>query len=125
MERIHSYLDYRQFLRDRFRQLKKSGKNTHRSLSKKAGFASPNFLKLVMEGERNLSERSIGQVAVAFDLNEREREFFAALVRFNQAKGLEEKEALYQELKLRRPDLSLQRLEHSQFEYLKDWHTVA
>ena len=125
MERIHSYLDYRQFLRDRFRKLKKTGKATHRSLSKKAGFASPNFLKLVMEGERNLSERSIAQVAGAFDLNDREREFFAALVRFNQAKGLEEKEALYQELKLRRPDLSLKRLEHSQFDYLKDWHTVA
>ena len=125
MERIHSYLDFRQFLRERFRQLKKTGKATHRSLSKKAGFSSPNFLKLVMEGERNLSERSIVQVAKAFELNEREAEFFAALVRFNQAKGLEDKEALYQEMKLRRPDLSLQRLEHSQFEYLKDWHTVA
>lgn len=125
VERIYSYLDYRQFLRDRFRRLKRSSRATHRSLSKKAGFASPNFLKLVMEGERNLSERSISQIAAAFDLNEREREFFAALVRFNQAKELEEKEILYQELKLRRPDLSLKRLEHSQFEYLKDWHTVA
>ena len=125
MERIYSHLDYRQFLRDRFRQLKKSSKATHRSLSKKAWFSSPIFLKLVIEGERNLSERSIGHVATAFDLDEREAEFFAALVRFNQAKGLEEKEALYQELKLRRPNLSLQRLEHSQFDYLKDWHTVA
>jgi len=125
MEKVFSYLDYREFLKARFARLKKTSRLTHRALSQKAGFSSPNFFKLVMEGQRNLSEKSAAKVARALELEPREAEFFAQLVRFNQAKSLEAKESLYEELKLLRRDLPLQRLEHSQFEYFDQWYAVA
>jgi uncharacterized protein (TIGR02147 family) len=125
MEKVFSYLDYREFLRARFAQLKKNRGLTHRSFSAKAGFSSPNFLKLVMEGQRNLTAQSAAKIAKALELEEREAEFFAVLVDFNQAKALELKEARYEQLKLLRRDLPLQRVEHSQFDYFNHWYAVA
>lgn len=125
MEKVFAYLDYREFLKARFTHLKKTRGLTHRAFGTRAGFTSPNFLKLVMDGKRNLTEKSIPKVAAALELDRRESEFFAALVRFNQAKAIEAKEAVYEQLKLLRRDLPLQRLEHSQFDYFNHWYAVA
>lgn len=126
MESIFNYLDYRCFLKDRFADFKKTRRGfTHRSLSKKGGFASPNFLKLVMDGKRNLTEKSIGQVSHAFELSESEKKFFFSLVFFNQAKSFQEKENHYSELKKNRQNLKSKRIEHSQFEYFDQWYVTA
>lgn len=125
MEKVFSFLDYREFLKARFARLKKTQRLTHRAFAAKAGFSSPNFLKLVMEGQRNLTAKSIAQIGRALELDAKESEFFSTLVAFNQAKRLEEKEALYDQLKLLRRDLPLQRLEHSQFDYFSHWYAVA
>lgn len=126
MEKIFSYLDYRKFLKEAFDHLKKTRRGiTHRSLCKKAGFSSPNFLKLVMEGERNLTAQSLPKVSEAFELRGKEAQFFEALVFFNQAKTVEEKDQRYEQLKGLRKDLSLKRIEHGQFEYFERWYAVA
>ncbi len=122
---IYSYLDYRKFLKDRFAHLKQTEGLTYRSFNEKAGFSSPNFLKLVIEGQRNLTEKSIPKICQALKLSDSERQFFEALVQLNQAKSLEERELVYEHLKKMRPRLSLQRIEHAQYEYLEHWYTVA
>lgn len=126
IRRIYSYLDYRLFLKDRFTDLKSSRRGvSHRSLALRAGFSSPNFLKLVMDGKRNLTEASIPKVGIAFELDEKEFNFFAKLVAFNQAKSIEKKDSTYHELKKLRADLPLRRVEHCQFEYFERWYHVA
>lgn len=126
MRAFFSYLDYRSLLQDRFAQLKKNQRGvTHRSLAAKAGFTSPNFLKLVMDGQRNLSSQSLPKVGEAFGLTAKELEFFSLLVTFNQAKTIEEKDAAYDRMKALRRDLPLKRVEHSQFEYFENWYVVA
>ncbi len=126
MLKIFQYLDYRHFLKDRFFFLKKTRRAvTHRALCKRAGFSSPNFLKLVMDGKRNLTEQSIPAVCRAFELDEKESNFFKALVFFNQAKKVEQKDLAYDELKNIRRDLGAQHIEHSQMDYLEHWYHVA
>lgn len=125
MKKIFVYLDYREFLKERFAQLKKTRRATHRSLSQKAGFASPNFLQLVMGGKRNLTEDSTHKAARALGLTEAEVSFFCALVRFNQAKTFAEKDAAYEALRALRRDLPLQHLEHQQLDYFENWYGVA
>jgi len=121
-----SYLDYRLLLKDRFAELKSQTRGiTHRSLAKKAGFSSPNFLQLVMAGKRNLSDASIPKVCQAMEWSGKEAEFFSHLVEFNQARDVLQKDQAYAAMKSLRKDLSLQRLEHSQFEYFEHWYTVA
>ncbi len=126
MKKVFHFLDYRQFLKVRFTELKKSRRHvTHRSLMQKAGFTSPNFLKLVMDGKRNLSKNSIEKIAQAMELDSKELIIFRALVEFNQAKSASQKDHAYDALRNLRKDLNLQRLSPSQFDYFKNWSMIA
>ena len=120
---IFRYLDYREFLRDWYAYAKKSRASvSFRSFSKKAGFQSTNFFKLVMEGKRNLTEESLNKFAEGLDLNKQEKEFFRNLVYFNQVKTHEEKNFYYQQLLRSRKYSELKPLEREQFEYYSNWY---
>jgi len=83
---IFEYDDYRAYLRDLYEHLKKTGTHfSYRSFSSKAGFRSPNILKLVIDGKRNLSPQSVQKFARALNLKKDEAEFFRILVNLNQA----------------------------------------
>lgn len=90
--RISEHLDYRAFLNSMYNYLKieKPG-FSYRSFAKAAGLNSPSFLKLVMDGKRNLTDESIEKFAHAFMLNQEESEYFRTLVKYNQSGSTEEK----------------------------------
>jgi len=120
---IFHYLDYRQFLRDWYLHAKASrGSFSFRSFSKKAGFQSTNFLKLVMDGDRNLTEESLVKFALALKLNKQEQEFFRNLVFFNQAKTHEQKNQYYAKLLQSKKYSELKPIEKNQFEYYSTWY---
>ena len=128
MERLHginlfSYLDYRQFLRDWYLAAKKSrGSFSFRTFSKKAGFHSPNFFKLVMDGDRNLTEKSLSHFVTGLGLNKQEEEFFRNLVFFNQAKIHEQKDHYYQKLIQSRKFGQLKPIEKDQYDFYSTWY---
>src|SRR3989338_9919808 len=83
---IFEYDNYRSFLKDLYALLKQEKSAfSFRFFSRQAGFRSPNFLKLVMEGKRNLSPESIEKFAKGLKLNKNEADFFRRLVLLNQA----------------------------------------
>ena len=93
---IFDYLDYRAFLRDMFKYRKQQAKHfSYRFFARKSGFKSPNFLKLVTDGDRNLSYESITKVAKGFSLKKQEQEYFEYLVLMNQAGTHDEKNRYY------------------------------
>src|SRR5437868_5269216 len=119
---VFHYLDYRQYLRDWYHDAKSSrGSFSYRSFSKKAGFQSTNFLKLVMDGDRNLTEESLSKFALALKLNKQEQEFFRNLVFFNQAKTHEQKNQYYAKLLQSKKYSELKPIEKNQFEYYSTW----
>ncbi|RJP84155.1 MAG: TIGR02147 family protein [Desulfobacteraceae bacterium] len=125
MERpsIFTYLDYRAFLNDMF--LYKKGTTSsfsYRYFSKLAGFSSPNFLQLVVNGSRNLTNTSIAQVATGFKLKKPEREFFELLVLMNQASDHAEKDRYYRKMISLKAQGSLKKLETAQYEYFSKWY---
>ena len=72
---VYDYSDYRAFLKDMYLFRKQHTKYfSYRAFANKAGFAAPNFLKLVTSGQRNLTNESIAKVAKGFGLKKRERE---------------------------------------------------
>ncbi|MBI2343944.1 MAG: TIGR02147 family protein [Deltaproteobacteria bacterium] len=123
MPDIYTYTDYRAFLRDAYAEAKARFPHfSYRYFARHAGFSSPNFLKLVIEGKRNLSEESIPKFAQVFQLKRRERRFFEMLVRFNQAKRPEEQEECYRRI-LEFPEYCrAQELVQEQYEYLTHWY---
>jgi uncharacterized protein (TIGR02147 family) len=122
---IFEYSDYRLYLKDFYASMKaRNSRFSFRYFAGRAGFTSPNFLKLVMEGQRNLSDDSITRLAHAFKLSQQEAEFFGHLVRFNQAKTpiLRSESA---ELMLRtREFLKMYPLQQAEFAYYANWYYI-
>ena len=120
---IFHYTDYRQFLHDWYREAKKSrGSFSFRTFSKRAGFTSPNFFKLVMDGDRNLSEESLQKFIVGLKLNKQEQDFFRNLVFYNQSKDHEQKDRYYQNLIRSRKFNQLKPIDKQQYEYYSTWY---
>ncbi|MBI4238804.1 MAG: TIGR02147 family protein [Deltaproteobacteria bacterium] len=123
MSSLYAYTDYRAYLRDAYLAAKRANPVcSYRYFARRAGFASPNFLQLVIEGKRNLSQESIHRFAGAFKLRRRERLFFEVLVHFNQAKDPEEQNGYYQRL-LEFPEYcQAVTLAQEQYEFLTRWY---
>src|ERR1043166_5840097 len=97
--RVYDFLDYRAYLRAHYEAAKRTQRSfSFRSFAKLAGLRSPNFLKLVIEGDRNLGADSVPRFCVALGLEGPEAEFFADLVAFNQASSLAEKNRAFERI---------------------------
>lgn len=86
---LASYTDYRLFLNDYYRYRRSQTVNDRRPysyavFSAAADIRSPNYLKLVIEGQRNLSESMAKKFAKAMGLTKQETTEFVALVHFTQ-----------------------------------------
>ncbi len=87
---IHDYTDYRKYLKDmyEFRKLTESTgmrAYSYSHFSAAADIKSPNYLKLIIEGKRNLSDDMISRFARALRLEKQQGEEFKALVLYGQA----------------------------------------
>ena len=123
---IFEYLDYRAYLRDFYIEQKARGRGfSYRSFSRRAKLRSPNYLKLVIDGERNLTERMAARFAVGCGLDGEEAEFFVDLVAFAQAKTATEKAACYRKLTGSRRYRSAHELEVAQADYHSKWYLPA
>ena len=120
---VFQYRDYRSFLKEWYEQgRKRSRACSFRALARKGGFHSTNFLFMVMRGERNLSEESVGKVARAINLNRQEEEFFRCLVFFNQASTHEEKDTHFRKLLQCKKYSQLKPIEKKQYQYYSAWY---
>lgn len=125
MPELFEYHQYREFLKDYYEEQKarKTG-FTYARFSQKAGLGSPNYFKLVMDGEKNLTAANIIRFCNGMDLDPARRDYFEALVHFNQAKDVEVRKH-YQErvlrLRERKGAAARRTLEEYEFEMLSSW----
>lgn len=123
---VFDYLDYRSFLRDAYADLKQRQRGfSYRWFSRRAGMSSPNFLKLVMDGQRNLSPQSTEKFAEALGLNGKESAFFRDLVGFDQASTAAEKNRFFERIGAHRRQRAVRALDRRAFEYLSRWYYPA
>jgi uncharacterized protein (TIGR02147 family) len=123
---IFQYLDYRAYLRDLYAHLKLTKPQfSFRFFSKQAGFSSPNYLKMVMDGDRNLTQASTLKFIQGLKLGKDEAEFFENLVHYTQADSLQDKNFYYERLASSKAYLTLHQLEKASFEYFSKWYNVA
>lgn len=123
---IYDFTDYRRFLKKKFEETKRRNPLfSYRAFNRLAGVQSSAFLKLVMDGKRNLAEEGIEKVARGFKLNESEKKYFHCLVWFNQAQTNEEKNRRYLELSQHRRYSSAKPLGWAQYRLFAHWYYVA
>ena len=120
---VFEYLDYRSFLKDMYAYRKRRDRVfSYRYFSGKAGFASPNFLKLVIDGQRNLSHTSMLKSAKGFGLKGNEREFFENLVFMNQAGEHEERNYYYQKMMSAKDFKKIHKIAKDSYAYFSKWY---
>lgn len=96
---IFEYTDYRKFLLDYQEEQKKSNPAfSHRYFAQKAGFSSSGLFSNIITGRRNLTHQLIQSFTKAMKLQKKEADYFEAMVLFNQAKSLEDKNLYYQKM---------------------------
>ncbi|MCB0404107.1 MAG: TIGR02147 family protein [Bdellovibrionales bacterium] len=123
---IYDFTDYRDFLKDRYRQLKETDPAfSFRYFSKQAGFGSPNYLKLVMDGKRNLSDEAIGKFAKGLRLDSHESEYFKFMVGYNQCEDRIKKEVYEAKLHYLRELFKVKELIPEHYDYYHDWYHAA
>lgn len=98
MKPIVEYMDYRAFLSDYYSENKKRFGFTWREFAKNCGFASPVYLKQVIDGKYGLSEKAVAQVVNGMRLVGYEREYFAAMVDFCHATEPVEKQEKFSKI---------------------------
>lgn len=121
---IFEYSDYRVLLAERFKFLQTAEGMSYRKFSAQAGFASPNFLQLVISGKRNLSIESCRKVAMGLKLNSREANFFELLVLANQSTIIHEKKRLTEKLIKLKTAILPRKGNIANYDYYKFWYNI-
>jgi uncharacterized protein (TIGR02147 family) len=123
---VFDYLDYRAYLRAYYEAAKRRPAGfSFRKFSKRAGLKSPNFFKLVIDGDRNLGKDTVGKFADALGLEGEAREFFADLVAFEQANNNTEKNRIFERIAASRRFRTARRIDGMFHDYLSHWYHPA
>lgn len=122
---ICRYSDYRRFLTDAYAFKKRSRAGvSFRALAARAGFRSPNYLQLVMKGERNLSNDSAARVAKAFGLKGAEKAYFESLVARDNAANPGDQERAEKRVLGSAKRLMTREIHQAQAEVLARWYLL-
>ena len=123
---VFAFRDYRAFLRALYAHKKEAEYGfSLRAFSKLAGLRSSNYLKLVMDGDRNLTPAVAPRFAAACGLRGQAADYFCDLVAFNQAKGADERARGYARLQRFRRYREVHRLDKAQEAYHGRWYIPA
>ena len=123
---VFDYLDFRAFLRDFYvheNTLKKGF--SFRAFSRRAGLSSPNHLKRVMEGDRNLALETARKFAKACRLTGDAAQYFEELVRLDQAATVKERQEVHGALSGFRGYRQAQQLDMAHAAYHAQWYIPA
>ncbi len=119
-------MDFRLFLKERLQQIQDKNPNfSHRAFNRMAGIKSPGFLKLVLEGKRQLTDATIRSIARGFKLNQQETNYFTSLVKFNQSETEEEKDMRFKELSQNKQFKAAKPMTAAQYQLFSHWYYVA
>ncbi len=123
---VFMYEDYHVFLRDWVASKKRERASfSYQELADRIGLKSKSSLRLVCMGERDLSPSAAVKFVVALGLEERETEYFLALVGYNNASDPRERDVFLQQMrKVPRP-IEKTILSAQEFDYFGKWYVAV
>lgn len=125
---LSDYMDYRKYLADwyAYRRARSRGElrpYSYPMFSAAADIKSPNYLKMIMEGRRNLSEDMVGKFAKAIGLLKEQAEELRLLVMMNQASDPAERNYFLKELADHRVNAKIRsgEIDRKSFDKIPNW----
>jgi uncharacterized protein (TIGR02147 family) len=124
MTPIYEYLDYRQYLREYYEFRKKEfAFFSYRYFASKIGMDYSILIRII-QGSLHLSTRKIQPIVKACGLNEKESEYFEAMVRFNKAKNDKDGKIFFEKmLSIKSVDTNV--LVENQYTFFQKWYYTA
>ncbi|MCQ2053747.1 MAG: TIGR02147 family protein [Fibrobacter sp.] len=123
VDHLFDYDDFRKFLQDYFEEQKKMrAVFSHRFFAAKAGFSSSSYCLNVIRGRFNLTPKSIEKIAKAMDFAPLQRAYFEALVQYNQAHQVDERENAWEQIVQIRKQIEFTHLSNREQEYFSKWY---
>ncbi|MCA9537045.1 MAG: TIGR02147 family protein [Myxococcales bacterium] len=123
---IFQFLDYRTYLRAFYDAEKAASSSfSFRAFSMRAGVASPNHLKRIMDGERSLKGDLVERYAKVLGLGPSERRYFEALVTFTDSRDSRQRDEAYRVLRSFRQYQDAHQLDERHAAYHESWYIPA
>ncbi len=124
MADIRTYLDYRQYLSDKYQELRdKKPQISLRFVGEKIGIDHSSFLK-VLQGKRHLTPSHVEPLCKLLKFEKKQREYLVALMEFNKARSDTEKRRAFERLtSLASP--SMRSVERDQYRFYTRWYYNA
>ncbi len=117
---IFEYLNYRLYIDDKVSHLRTTPGFNLKDFCKETGMGSTSYIRMLVDGKRNLSRLVLRKLAHGFHLDIEEIRFFEMLVNFNHAVTTAEKDAAFRKLLTSKRFRKIKRLEAAQFEFFSD-----
>lgn len=123
---VFDYLNHRTFLSDWFSHKQQvNPRYSHRLFARRAGLSNPSLLLLVMQGKRNLTDRTMDGVVSALNLDDDDAMFFRLIVEFEAAASDEKRNSIWAAIAATRRFRDARPLEMGAFELLSTWWVAA
>ncbi|MBN1757344.1 MAG: TIGR02147 family protein [Chitinispirillaceae bacterium] len=122
---IFTYTDYRHYLKDYCREIRKEKPCfSYRYLAQKTGLKSSGYISWVINGKRTLSPELAAKICTVLKLGKRQTEYFLLLVQHNQSKSVDEKQRYFDRL-LRYRATRTEVLHHRHDTFYSRWYHSA
>lgn len=119
---LFTFLDYRRYLADFYRRNKEENPAfSYRFLAQRMQTKSPQYLKMVIDGERNLTEAYAKALGNFLGFSEEESKYLRLLMNFEKAETLEDKDRLVAEMRSLSPALAVHRIKGEHLNILEEW----
>lgn len=123
MPNIYNYLNYREYLEDFYNERKKEDSTfSYQVFADRAGFKSKSFIKLVIDGRKNLSKDSIAKINRALKLKDKSFSYFYDIIAFNHANKLSERNKYFQRLSRYNQRNKAKMVLTQQYDFYQKWY---
>jgi uncharacterized protein (TIGR02147 family) len=121
-----TYTDFRAYLNDWIIERKSRGlPGSNRWFALKMGINSTSWLTSVVKGAKGLSKYTANRLSEILKHSPLEARYFEALVSFNQARTIEERNKYYQELNALQKIKEVRTVKPNQYDFYSAWHHSA
>ena len=121
MKPIVEYTDFRKFMLDFYEEQKLRHGFTWREFSKKAGFSSSSYMKVVCDGKSKLSRIGVERAGEAMGLVGFEMDYFRAMVKFGQESSDAKKNVALAEMLAIAKEHKVRVIESDLFDFYESW----
>jgi uncharacterized protein (TIGR02147 family) len=120
---VTRFLSYRDYLAEVYEYVKSATENySYLQFAEDLGFSKTNVIRLVIAGERPLTEKAADKASKFLDLKGIDRKYWLAMVRYNNERLPAEREKHFKDLMAQKQREIPQEIDQKHLEYFTEWY---